>query len=202
MSAKSEHQPWMRPVEPGPTVQKVDALPELQALPPRVLKKVRPGEAFHFGFDVVVEPAEGCGKRAWVSSPLPGAPVFSIYSDEGKGVGGNEAAPPPLAYFTAGVGFCLMTHITGYLKRRPLRINKLSIEMRGNYWTRLGHVSDAGEGEGGCDNFETCVLIDSDEDPELLKEFVAMCEQACIASRTIAAAVPASLQVVVNGQPH
>jgi uncharacterized OsmC-like protein len=175
-------------------------MPGLQALAPNETRKVRIGEPFRFGMDVIVEPNSQFGKRAFVSSPVPGSAAFEIYCDEGQSVGGGGSAPTPLAYFTAGVALCLMTHITGYLKRTPMNVKKLRIELRGNFWTKLGHIADGGEGEGGCSSFESCVMIDSDEPAARLKDFVKMCEKACIASQTIAAAVPTSVSVVINGE--
>jgi len=191
---------WARPRESGPTVWVVGGMPALEGLPPRESRKVRPGEPYVFGVDVVVEPTSHFGKVATVSSPVPGSATFEIVSDEGKTVGGEGTAPTPLAYFTAGVAFCLMTHITGFLKRRPLAISRLRVELRANYWTKLGHVSDAGEPEGGCSGFDVCVLLESSEPPEALRELIVMCERACIASQTVAVAVPRHLRVVVNAQ--
>ena len=182
-----------------PIVSRVSAVPSMAALPHRERRKVKIGEPYRFAFDVVVEPTSHFGKCAYIESAAPGGPSFEIFCDEGKALGGAETAPSPLAYFTAGVAFCLMTHITGYLRFTDLRIRKLRLEMRGNYVTSLGHVDRGGQGEGGCDSFESFLIIESDEPPERLIEFAAICERACIASQTIANAVPTSLRLVVNG---
>ena len=52
---------------------------------------------------------------------------------------------------------------------------------------------------GGCDSFETYVLIDSDEPAERLNAFLKICEEACIASQTIANAIPTQVHLVLNG---
>ncbi len=50
----------------------------------------------------------GQKKRAEVWSEgqgRPGGSRFAIICDEGKRIGGDDSAPPPLAYFSAGVAF-------------------------------------------------------------------------------------------------
>ncbi len=51
---------------------------------------------------------DGQKKRAEVWSEGQGRPSgsrFAIICDEGKRIGGDDSAPPPLAYFSAGVAF-------------------------------------------------------------------------------------------------
>lgn len=115
-------------------------------------------------------------------------------------LGGQGSAPTPLAYFMAGAGFCLMTHITGYLRFTELNIKKLKIEMRANFHTTLGHVERGNQGVGGCDSIETVILVDSDEPADKLQAFIAVCEEACIASQTVAKAIPSSVSVFRNGE--
>ncbi len=181
-------------------VEKVASAPDLVALEVVGRRKIKVGEPYRFSFDIVVEPTSEFGKRGFVISPTPGAPSFEIYCDEGKVLGGEESGPSPLAYFTAGVAFCLMTHITGYLRFTDLKVQKLKLETRGNYVTSLGHVDRGGQGEGGCDSFETIVVVESDEPAERIAEFIEICEKACIASQTIAAAIPTSVGIVLNGE--
>ncbi|MDP1632548.1 MAG: OsmC family protein [Caulobacter sp.] len=201
MTATSTSPSWALNFAAGPIVSVTDAVPPLDALVPLERRKPRPGEPYRFGVDVVIEPVGRHRKRAKVSSPLPGGLSFEIHSDEGKVVvGGDEGAPTPLAYFAAGVGFCLMTHITGYLTQTKIEVRRLKIELRGNFMTTLGHLGTGGQGEGGCDGFESFVVIDSDASPEEIKALVAVCERACIASQTLARAIPTSLGVVLNGQ--
>lgn len=105
-----------------PIVSEVDEVPAFEALMPKERRKVRIGEPYHFAIDVICESTSGFGKRAIVTSPVPGGISFEILSDEGKSIGGEDAAPAPLAYFTAGVAFCLLTHITGYLRLSSLDV--------------------------------------------------------------------------------
>lgn len=51
-----------------------------------------------FTFDVVAEKGMRQQKRARFAA-------FEILCDEGAGLGGDDSAPPPLAYFAASVAF-------------------------------------------------------------------------------------------------
>jgi hypothetical protein len=48
---------------------------------------------------------EGMKKRAIVTVEAPGFGTFSMWCDEGTSLGGEDSAPPPLAYFGAGLAF-------------------------------------------------------------------------------------------------
>ena len=58
---------------------------------------------------VSAESLDGQRKRAEVwGETATGAPRNSrwqMYCDEGKALGGEDSAPPPLAYFSAGIAF-------------------------------------------------------------------------------------------------
>lgn len=180
-------------------VTRIDAEPTTESLPVAIRKKARNGEPYRFPFDVIIEATSQFGKLATVKAATPGSAHFVIASDEGAMLGGAESAPTPLAYFTAGFGLCLMTHITGYLKNTDLEVSRLKIEVRANFHTTLGHVDTGNQGIGGCDGFETYIIIDSNEPEPKLKAFIAVCEEACIASQTIAASVPTQMKLVLNG---
>jgi hypothetical protein len=52
--------------------------------------------------------AESLGKmkkRAVVKSARPENSTWEILCDEGKRIGGDDSAPPPLAYYSAGIAF-------------------------------------------------------------------------------------------------
>ncbi|MBR9909322.1 MAG: OsmC family protein [Gammaproteobacteria bacterium] len=188
---------WARPVQTAVNiVSKLEQAPTLEALPPAERHKARKGEPYRFPLDVIIEPTSECGKRAQVLNATPGSASFEIHCDEGKMLGGAESAPTPLAYFMAGMGFCLMTHITGFLRFSDLDIRRIRLELRANFHTTLGHVERGNQGIGGCDGIETMVILDSDESEERLAEFLEICEEACIASQTILQATPVKVSLV------
>jgi uncharacterized OsmC-like protein len=192
---------WIQPVMTATNiVHKLASPPSLEALPPATRSKARKGEPYRFPLDIIIEPTSEFGKRAQVLAATPGSAAFEIHCDEGKMVGGSESAPTPLAYLMSGMGFCLMTHITGYLRFTDLKIRRIRLELRANFHTTLGHVERGNQGIGGCDGIETRVILDSDEPLDRLQHFLSICEEACIASQTIAHATPVSLKLVHNGQ--
>jgi hypothetical protein len=51
------------------------------------------------------ESLDGMKKRATVTLEQPAGSTFSIICDEGAYLGGEDTAPPPLAYFSAAIAF-------------------------------------------------------------------------------------------------
>ncbi len=54
---------------------------------------------------LTAEPQENMRKRAVVTLEAPEGSTWSILCDEGAYLGGDDAAPPPLVYFSAAVAF-------------------------------------------------------------------------------------------------
>lgn len=54
---------------------------------------------------LTAESRGGMKKRALVTVEAPGFGTFSMWCDEGTSLGGDDSAPPPLAYFGAGLAF-------------------------------------------------------------------------------------------------
>lgn len=54
---------------------------------------------------VEAENVAGMKKRAIVTLEQPVGSTFSILCDEGAYLGGEDSAPPPLAYFSAAIAF-------------------------------------------------------------------------------------------------
>ncbi len=169
-------------------------------------KKAKPGEKLNFDLDVVAESMlEGALlKRARVSTNVPGWGVFEIISDEGVTGGGFDSAPSPLMYFSVGVVFCLMTHITILARRQNLKIDNMRVEQRARYATSLS-IEDSGRDDvdnvaAGADFFETHVFIDSPEPLDKLKSFIRAAENACIAGQTVQKATPKEVILHVNDE--
>ena len=54
---------------------------------------------------LTAEPQEVMKKQAVVTLEAPEGSTWSILCDEGAYLGGEDAAPPPLVYFSAAVAF-------------------------------------------------------------------------------------------------
>ncbi|WP_167045578.1 OsmC family protein [Salinibacterium sp. ZJ454] len=192
---------WSLERTQGPIVRQNPQVPDYEALDP-LPKKIRlqPGQPMNFSLDVIVEPLTSGAMRGYMPGPTASANAWEIQAHEVSGRYSTAEAPPPLYYLVAGAGFCLMSHIAGFLDHSALQVRRVKIEMRGNFMTTHGHQMEGLQGEGGCDSFETYVILDSDEPAEKLQEFLEVCERACIASQTLANAVPSMVKLVLNGE--
>lgn len=86
-------------MEPDEIVKKLDSR--------QAEKKSTVKDELDLGVQVRVN-AEDLGnqkKRAVVSLESPEGSAWSITCDEGAYLGGEDTAPPPLAYFSAGIAF-------------------------------------------------------------------------------------------------
>lgn len=191
--ADAEVLAWAVARADGPAVRKMDKLPETEGLPAKEHQKPKSVKSVRFHFDVSAEPVGRQGKRAVIGTPMPGWSPFEIYCNEGTPLGGEDDAPSPLGYFTAGVAFCLLTHITMYLGASGLNVQRIKVEVRGNY------AAEAEPPSGGAESFETAIIIDSPEPADRIKAFVEQCQSACIALQTIANRTPLHSKVIHNG---
>src|SRR3546814_19934042 len=98
-------------------------------------RKARPGESLQIESNLVAEVEENFCKLAFVKPNLPNMMTFAIRSDEGaipsrNNYSGEGSAPPPLSYFCAGIAFCRMSHLKGFIHERKLNIKNYTVEQR------------------------------------------------------------------------
>ncbi|GAK87546.1 hypothetical protein JCM19238_5156 [Vibrio ponticus] len=103
--------------------------------------KARHPEPYRFEVNLTAEAGDMQKKTGVVSVNIPGFSPVKLYCDEQPPVG-NDTAPPPLAFFSAGIGFCLMTHLTDILNARKIHVDSLKLEQRIVFKTNLGHMRD------------------------------------------------------------
>ncbi|MDJ0950870.1 MAG: OsmC family protein [Alphaproteobacteria bacterium] len=186
----------------GSIVMKVDHGPTLTAFEARPFKKPRPGEQMVFEVNLVAESVDGMLKRAVVEPNLPTWGAFVLNCDEGTALGGTDTAPPPLGYLSAGIAFCLLTHLTSFVRARNMNVDRIAVEQRVNFSTTL--VTDAertGDLKGRCDGVETHVVVEGSEPEENVRELVRVSENACMAMQSIINATPTSTHLHLNGKP-
>ncbi len=163
-------------------------------------KKARHPEPYRFEVNLVAEAHTKQKKTGVVSVNIPGFSPVKLYCDEQPPVG-DDTAPPPLAFFAAGIGFCLMTHLTDILTARKIQVDSLKLEQRICFRTNLGHMREHGYmTDGGCDMVETHVLIESPEPEERIKDLLNEAEGACMAHYALRNPVPWSTRLVYNGK--
>lgn len=184
-----------------PIVTKLDEHLSPECFTPTVFEKPKPGEKMSFEVNVVAESEDGMHKRASVEPNLPTWGTFSVRCDEGGALGGEDTAPPPLGYLSCGLAFCLLTHLTSYVRAKKLDIKTLKVEQRMRFSTTL--VTDAEKAadiRGNCDALETYVVIDSDEPQDAIEELIRVSENACMALQSVVNQTPQTTTIRLNGQ--
>ena len=63
------------------------------------------GAPLEIRFSVEAESLDRMKKRAVVRGMRADSSTWEMICDEGERVGGDDTAPPPLAYFSAGIAF-------------------------------------------------------------------------------------------------
>ncbi|MCG8436203.1 MAG: OsmC family protein [Gammaproteobacteria bacterium] len=184
-------------------VTKIDEMPEPASFKIETAKKSRDGLDLEVHVLAELMPGPGLVKRGYVKPNIPSFGAFELYCDEGSVIGGTDTAPAPLSYLAAGIAFCFLTHLKGYADMQKLKIDSLKLEQRMKFQSRIpGMTSDmGGEMEGYSNGMETCVLIETDESPEVVAHMIEVAEKACMAAQTVVNAVPASTKVIRNGVP-
>ena len=182
-------------------VKKVDQTvsPECYEVTP--FKRPRPGENMAFEVNVIAESLDGMKKIARVEPNLPTWGTFELICDEGTALGGEDTAPPPLAYLSSGIAFCLLTHISSYIRAKKIKVDSVRVEQRMRFSTSL--VTDAEKSadiRGNCDGLETYIMIESDESAQQIQELIEVSENACMALQSIINQTPQSTKVQLNGK--
>jgi len=163
-------------------------------------EKPRPGEKMAFEVNVIAESDRGMRKKALVEPNLPTWSTFELICDEGQALGGEDTAPPPLGYLASGIAFCLLTHLSSYIRAKKMKIDSLKVEQRMRFSTSLvTEAEKSADLRGNCDGLETYVLIDSSESAENIQELIEVSEAACMALQSIVNQTPQSTKIRLNG---
>lgn len=182
-------------------VQKIEGSPALTRYEARNFTKPKVGEEMTFEVNVVAESLDGMKKIAVVEPNLPTWGAFRLVCDEGHALGGEDSAPPPLGYLSAGIAFCLLTHLSAFIRQHKLDIERLTIEQRTNFSTTL--VTDAekeGSFKGKCAGVETHVVVESKHPEEAISKLVKVSEDACMAMQALISQVPTHTRIHLNGK--
>ena len=187
--------------EDHPIVSKVARMPEPRAFKIEGARKTKEGLDLEVHVVAELVPGPGLVKRGTVKPNIPSFGAFELYCDEGASIGGADTAPAPLSYLSAGIAFCLLTHLKGYAVSEKLKIASMRVEQRTKFQSRIPGmtVPEGGQMEGVSKGIETYVLIDSNEPPAAIARMVAVAEKACMAAQTVVNAVPATTVILRNG---
>jgi len=180
--------------------ERADAQPVSSQYEPNPFKKSRPPEPLHFEVNIVAEAGDRQKKSGVVQVNIPGFSPVKLYCDEQTPVG-DDTAPPPLAFFSAGIAFCLMTHLTDIFTARKIQVDAMRVEQRIKFMTTLGTMRALGyTTEGQCEKVETHVIIDSPEPEEKIQALLAEAEGSCMAHHALRNPIPWSTRLVHNNK--
>jgi uncharacterized OsmC-like protein len=110
---------------------------------------------------------------------------WEMATDEGKFHGGEDTAPPPIAYWAAGFTGCIMTQIRAFSKRLGIPINDVTVKARFE-WT--GHQMGREPYVTSPKLFGFDIDIDSDASAEDLTCLVDAAKKGCFIDQTMAVA--------------
>jgi uncharacterized OsmC-like protein len=118
---------------------------------------------------------------------------FTLLSDLPVSSGGGDAAPPPLAYLAAGVGFCFMTQLGRYahITQETYRGVRICQDSRFRW---IGDRATA-------DPIDTHVFLETPEGEPAARRLVTMGEQTCFLHAAMRAARPSTVRLELNGSP-
>jgi uncharacterized OsmC-like protein len=173
----------------------VRKLEERKADAPTSLKEK---QSRQLSVSLTAESLEGMRKRAEVTLEQPVGSRWEILCDEGAYLAGDDTAPPPLAYFAVGIGFCLITQLSRFARIARLDVNDIRLEQTARFFME-GSALD-GTMHGGGVGLETRVHVESDEPPERIQELIRMGEQTCFCHGSMREPVPSEIRATLNGR--
>lgn len=93
------------------------------------------------------EPMKVMQKRGQIARPRTGE-AWQLLCDEGAGLGGTDWAPPPLAYFAAGLAGSVTGAIVARLAAQDIPAEAVSLALDNNYSLRGSILRGTMEGKG------------------------------------------------------
>ena len=117
-------------------------------------------------------------KQATVTIEQPKGSTFSIICDEGPYLDGDDSAPAPLAYYSAGIAFCLLTQLSRYAKIMKLGVEEMTLRQETRFAMEGSALQGTLTGRGLI--VETTVDITSDEPKEKIIQMVRVGKQSCL----------------------
>jgi len=109
-----------------------------------------------------------------------------------------KGTPPPLAYLSAGVGFCYMTQLGRYAHITKQHLQSYQIIQENIY---VQDASDEAGLTGHAFPFDTHVFIEADEADEVAQKTVSMSERTCFLHAAMRDIYPSIIQAELNGEP-
>lgn len=178
-----------------PIVQKVNERSD----PDEVGMSLKPVQKRELMLTLEAKSLDKMRKEATVRLDHPKGSTFSIICDEGAYLEGEDTAPPPLAYYSASIAFCLLTQLSRYAKIARLEIEHMSLRQETRFAMEGSALQGTLTGRGVV--VATIVDIKSNEPSEKIAELVRVAQQSCFVHQSIAQPVPTETSIVLNGEP-
>ncbi len=109
--------------------------------------------------------------------------TFEMATDEAAVHGGDNTAPPPLAYFATGLVGCLMTQIRTFSKKLRIPIDDVSV-IATCHWR--GKMVPGNPYETEPIGFDFDIDIESDASKEDLVRLIGTAKKGCFIEQTLA----------------
>lgn len=123
---------------------------------------------------------------------------FELLCDEGPELGGDDSAPPPLAFFAASLGFCLLTQITRVAQARKVSVERASVTVTPTFQMHGSILR--GDAEHRLGDLQTRVDIVSDASEDAIAALLDEADRLCFVTDAIVNAHPVRREVTLNGQ--
>jgi uncharacterized OsmC-like protein len=134
--------------------------------------------------------------RGQMTSPVNDA-VFEFATDEGSAHGGEETAPPPLAYFCTGLVTCLMTQVRAFAKRMRVPVGEMTVKARIE-WEATVEGRDPYTSRAV--SFALDINLDSDAPFEDQKRLLDAAQKGCFVEATLADPIPVNHKLLIDGE--
>tara|TARA_R110002049_G_scaffold27321_4_gene94475 strand:- start:15001 stop:15564 length:564 start_codon:yes stop_codon:yes gene_type:complete len=146
---------------------------------------------------VEAESLDNMRKQATVRIDQPKGSTFQIICDEGPYLGGDDSAPPPLAYYSASIAFCLLTQLSRYATVRKLNIHSMKLSQETRFAMEGSVVKGTLTGRGV--EVVTHLDIESDEPEETIRQMIEVGKNSCFIHQSIMNPVPSIIEATFNG---
>lgn len=143
-----------------------------------------------------VRALEGMQKEAVVT--LDSGAVWRMVSDEGPYLNGTDLAPFPLAFFTAGMQFSLLSRLLQGARAQSIDLGGIALA-QDNFYTMEGSFL-RGDAVGGALPARLEVALESDAAPEVIGRLVRMAEASSGAQALMRARMTNVFALTHNGR--
>ena len=158
----------------------------------------RPWDGSGVALRTVVRELEGMQKEAVVTL-RPFESVWRVVSDEGPYLNGTDLAPFPLAFFSAGMQFSLMSEILQAAARRGVPLEALAVEADNRYSMEGSFLR--GDAHGGAFPPEITVSVQSPATPEAVAAMITEATVLCPAQTLVRDVFANTFTLTLNGAP-